>query len=61
MKKQGTNKNVRTTLLVYFVLIFVAATAFMLSFAISTDYCKKRSRRKIASSYFIYTKSVYCI
>lgn len=47
MKKQGTNKNVRTTLLVYFVLIFVAATAFAVSVAISTDYCKKEVDEKL--------------
>ena len=41
MKKQGTNKNVRTTLWVYFVLIVVAVTALTASFAISTDYCEK--------------------
>ncbi len=40
MKKQGTNKNVRTTLLVYFVLIVVAVTALTASFVISTDYCE---------------------
>lgn len=47
MKKQGTNKNVKMTFGVYLVLIVVVVTAFMVSFAISTDYCKKEVDEKL--------------
>lgn len=47
MKKQGTNKNVKMTFLAYLVLIVVVVTAFTLSFAISTDYCKNEVDEKL--------------
>ena len=47
MKKQGTNKNVKMTFLAYLVLTVVVVTAFMLPFAISTDYCKKEVDEKL--------------